>query len=258
VNRFPNWGLRECEQAFGWNLNEWLYFGGYPGSEIFKSDVLQWKQYISDAFIESIIAKDVIQLQPITKPTLMRHLFGLAATFPAQILSYNKMLGQLQEAGNTTTLAQYLRMLETAYIVSGLELFSKGQIRRRGSSPKFILWNNALINGLSLKDYDETLADPAWWGRIVENAVGAHLHNSLAGRNVSVTYWRKGHSEVDFVLSSGNNLLALEVKSGRSGRHSGLEAFSHHYPEAKIQIIGQAGLPLEEFFKLDPIELLEY
>ena len=187
----------------------------------------------------------------------MRHLFGLAATFPAQILSFNKMLGQLQEAGNTTTLAQYLRMLETAYIVSGLELFSKGQIRRRGSSPKFILWNNALINGLSLKDYEETLADPVWWGRIVENAVGAHLLNTLAGKNVSVTYWRKGHFEVDFVLSLGNNLLALEVKSGRSGHTSGLEAFRHHYPEAKTQIIGQAGLPLEEFFKLDPLELLE-
>lgn len=255
VNRFGHWSWPECAEAFGWGLNEWLYFGGYPGAVIFKQDVDQWKQYIADAFVESIIAKDVLQLQPVTKPALMRHLFGLAATFPAQVYSYNKMLGQLQDAGNATTLAQYLGMLETAYIVSGLELFSRGQVRRRGSSPKLILWNNALINGLSLKGYEETVADSVWWGRLVENAVGAHLLNSLAGKNVAVTYWRQGADEVDFVLSSGRRLIALEVKSGRSGRTSGLEAFKHKYPQAEVCVIGGAGMPLEEFFSGDPVAM---
>ncbi|MBN1359637.1 MAG: ATP-binding protein [Sedimentisphaerales bacterium] len=255
VNRFGHWSWPECAEAFGWSLNEWLYFGGYPGAVVFKQDVAQWKQYIADAFVESIIARDVLQLQPVTKPALMRHLFGLAATFPAQVLSYNKMLGQLQDAGNATTLAQYLGMLETAYIVSGLELFSKGQVRRRGSSPKLILWNNALINALSLKGYEETLADSVWWGRLVENAVGAHLLNSLAGKNVAVTYWRKGPAEVDFVLSSGRRLVALEVKSGRAGRLPGLEAFKHSYPEAQACVVGGAGMPLEEFFGADPLGL---
>ena len=256
VNRFVHWSWSECIEAFGWSLNEWLYFGGYPGSEIFRKDASQWKQYISDAFVESVIARDVLQMQPVTKPALMRHLFGLAVTFPAQIFSYNKMLGQLQDAGNTTTLAHYLRMLDTAYLVSGLELFSKGQIRHRGSSPKLILWNNALINGLSLKGFDESLADSVWWGRIVENAAGAHLLNGLAGRNVSVTYWRRGAAEVDFVLSAGDRTVAIEIKSGRSGRVSGLEAFRTHYPKAEAMIIGGPGLPLEEFFRTDPIDLL--
>ncbi len=256
VNRFPHWSWAECAGAFGWSLNEWLYLGGYPGSEVFRRDEARWKQYISDAFVESVISKDVLQTQPVTKPALMRHLFGLAVTFPAQVLSYNKMLGQLQDAGNTTTLAHYLRMLDTAYLVSGLELYSKGQIRHRGSSPKLILWNNALINGLSLKGFDEVLADPVWWGRIVENAAGAHLLNGLAGKNVSVTYWRSGTAEVDFVLATGDHTLALEIKSGRSGRVSGLEAFRGRYPRAQAKIIGGPGLPLEEFFRTDPIHLL--
>lgn len=256
LNRFTHWSFGESAEAFGWTLPEWLYFGGYPGGALFKSETLQWKQYINDSLIETVLSKDVLQLHPITKPALMRNLFGLATTFPSQILSYNKMLGQLQEAGNTTTLAHYLSVLGSAFLASGLELFSKGHIRKRGSSPKLILWNNALINGVSLKDYEETQRDHALWGRIVENAVGAHLLNSLAGRPISITYWRKGKAEVDFVLNAGERVVALEVKSGRQGRVSGLAAFRKQYPEAAAFIIGGNGIPLEEFFRANPQELL--
>lgn len=256
VNRFTHWSFDECAKAFGWNLNEWLYFGGYPGAAVFKEDLTQWKQYINDSLIETVLSKDVLQLHPITKPALMRNLFGLATTFPSQVLSYNKMLGQLQEAGNTTTLAHYLDILSTAFLASGLELFSKGHIRKRGSSPKLILWNNALINGISLKDYDQTFSDSSLWGRIVENAVGAHLLNKLSGSSVSITYWRKGNDEVDFVLNAGEQVIALEVKSGRPGRVSGLDAFRKQYPKAEAVIIGANGISLEEFFNSDPQQLL--
>lgn len=256
LNRYPHWSWPECAAAFGWTLNDWLYFGGYPGGEIFKKDDFRWKQYITDSLIDTVIAKDVLQLHPVTKPALLHNLFGLAATFPAQIFSYNKMLGQLQEAGNATTVAHYLRILGQAYLVSGLELFSKGHIRKRGSSPKFILWNNALINGLSLKDRTQSLADPVWRGRVVENAVGAYLLNSLAGRPVSITYWRKGPAEVDFVLQSGTDVVALEIKSGRQGKVSGLQAFKNEYKNARIRIIGGNGIPLEEFFTTPPEKLL--
>lgn len=256
LNRFTHWSWPECAEAFGWSLNDWLYFGGYPGGEIFKKDSFRWKQYITDSLIDTVISKDVLQLNPITKPALLHNLFGLAATFPSQIFSYNKMLGQLQEAGNTTTVAHYLRILGQAYLVSGLELFAKGQIRKRGSSPKFILWNNALINGLSLKDQQQSLAEPVWWGRIVENAVGAYLLNSLAGRPISITYWRKGSAEVDFVLHSGEQIVALEIKSGRQGKTSGLQAFKKEYKNASIRIIGANGIPLEEFFSINPEKLL--
>lgn len=256
MNRFTHWSYDECAGAFGWTLPEWLYFGGYPGTAIFKDNIRQWKQYVNDSLIETVLSKDVLQLHPITKPALMRHLFGLATTFPSQILSYNKMLGQLQEAGNTTTLAHYLAILSTAFLASGLELFSKGHIRKRGSSPKLILWNNALINGISLRDYEQTFSDKTFWGRLVENAVGAHLLNKLAGSPVSITYWRKGDQEVDFILSAGEKIIALEVKSGRPGRVSGLAAFKKHYPDSEALIIGAHGISLEEFFRSDPRQLL--
>ncbi len=256
LNRFTHWSFDECAEAFGWNLHEWLYFGGYPGAAVFKEDPIQWKQYINDSLVETVLSKDVLQLHPITKPALMRNLFGLATTFPSQVLSYNKMLGQLQEAGNTTTLAHYLDILSTAFLASGLELFSKGHIRKRGSSPKLILWNNALINGISLRDYDQTCSDSSLWGRIVENAVGAHLLNKLSGSSVSITYWRKGNDEVDFVLNAGEQVVALEVKSGRPGRVSGLDVFRKQYPEADAVIIGANGISLEEFFSSAPQQLL--
>ena len=254
--RFTHWSYPECAEAFGWSLNDWFYYGGYPGGDVFKADDFQWKQYISNALVETVISKDVLQMHPITKPALLHNLFGLAATFPSQIFSYNKMLGQLQEAGNTTTVAHYLRILGQAYLVSGLELFSMGQNRKRGSSPKLILWNNALVNGLSLKSYEQTLGDPVWWGRVVENAVGAYLLNAFAGKSVSVTYWRKRSAEVDFVVHTGNDVVALEIKSGRQGKVSGLQAFKGEYKKSRAIIIGGNGIPLQEFLSTPPEKLL--
>lgn len=193
-------------------------------------------------------ARDVLQLQKITKPTLLRHLFALAATFPAQILSYNKMLGQLQDVGNTTTIAHYLRMLETAFPVSGLELFSRGSARKRGSSPKLLLWNNALVNALSNRSFDESIADASWWGRLVENAVGGYLLNMLSSADYTITYWRDKDREVDFVITRGAKLWAVEVKSGRGGKTSGLESFRARYQDARILVVGDQGIPLQEFF----------
>jgi len=190
----------------------------------------------------------LVQMQTIAKPALLRHLFALAAHYPAQILSYNKMLGQLQDAGNTVTLAAYLRLLETAFLASGLELYSRAQIRKRGSSPKLILWNNALVNAPSLKSYAEAFADGAWWGRLVENAVGAHLLNHLQGPQWSLGYWRDAGEEVDFVVSHGAHTSAIEVKSGRSGKTSGMGAFRRRYPKAKLWLVGETGIPLAEFF----------
>lgn len=195
-----------------------------------------------------MVSRDVLQLQTVNKPALLRHLFALSATFPAQILSYTKMRGQLQDAGNTTTLAHYLGLLEGAFLASGLELFSRGKVRQRGSSPKLILWNNALINATSLRSFAEARRDGSWWGRLVENAVGAHLLNELQGPQWSVTYWRDGIREVDFVVSHGNDVWAIEVKSGRSGRTGGIEAFRKAYPKARTWLFGADGVKLEEFF----------
>src|SRR3990172_6628485 len=232
LHRCGHWTFRECVDAFGWDLPRWLYFGGYPGAAAYCDDERMWKRYVTDSLFE----------------TLLRHLFALAATFPAQVLSYNKMLGQLQDAGNTTTLAHYLRLLETAFLASGLELFSRGSVRKRGSSPKLLLWNNALINALSTRSFDESIADTSWWGRLVENAGGGHLANGLHPADYSLTYWRKGKYEVDFVIARGTKLWAIEVKSGRSGKTPGLDPFRAPYPEARLLVVGGNGIPLPEFF----------
>ena len=248
LHRCLHWSWPECAQAFGWNLDRWIYFGGYPGAAALADDETVWKRYVTDSLIETVLARDVVQMQTITKPALLRHLFALAAQFPAQIFSYNKMLGQLNDAGNTVTLAGYLRLLETAFLASGLELYSKGQGRKRGSSPKLILWNNALVTATSLKAFDQTFADGSWWGRLVENAVGAHLLNHLQGSPWSVAYWRDADAEVDFVVSHGAQIWALEVKSGRGGKVSGLTAFRQRYPKAKAWLVGTTGIPLADFF----------
>lgn len=252
LHHCTHWSWPECRAAFGFNLEQWIYFGGYPGAASFINDEPTWKRYISDSLIETVIARDVLQLQTVTKPALLRHLFGLAAQFPAQILSYNKMLGQLHDAGNTVTLANYLRLLETAFLSSGLELYSKGQMRKRGSSPKLVHWNNALVSAQSIRNFEQAFADGPWWGRLVENAVGAHLLNHLPAPMWNISYWRDGDAEVDFIVSRGSQTWAVEVKSGREKRFDGLAAFRKRYPKSKTWIVGPSGIPLAEFFERNP------
>lgn len=257
LHRCMHWGWPECQAAFGWGLDEWLYFGGYPGAAVFADDEEAWRQYIADAMIETVLSRDVFLLAPVTKPILMRHLFGLSARYPAQILSYNKMLGQLQDVGNTTTLAHYLKLLEAAFLVSGLEQYSAGQVRQRGSSPKLIFWNNALIHAMSGLTRQATMADSAWYGRIVENAVGAHLLNGLQGMEWSVTYWRDGNKEVDFVVRRGSRVWGIEVKTGQVGKLSGVQAFRRRYPDTDMWVIGSGGLSLETFLTRNPGHFFE-
>ncbi len=256
LHRCPHWTFQECRDAFGWDLNQWLFFGGYPGGASFNADETNWKRYITDSLIETVLARDVLQMTKIIKPALLRHLFTLSATMPAQIVSYTKMVGQLQDAGNTTTLAHYLKLLESAFLVSGLEAFSPGFQRKRGSSPKLILWNNALVNALSTRTLERSLADPVWWGRLVENAVGGYLCNHLNSVEYTLTYWRDRNQEVDFVISRGRDAWAVEVKSGRSGKSAGLQRFRDRYPKVKTVMVGGTGIPLEEFFSKEPTAFL--
>lgn len=251
LHRLSHWGYAECRDAFGLSLDQWIYFGGYPGAVPFMEDESSWKRYIADSLIETVLARDVLQMSKVAKPVLLRHLFALAATFPAQSVSYTKMLGQLHDAGNTTTLAHYLKLLESAFLASGLELFSRGLQRKRGSSPKLILWNNALVNALSTRSFADSLSDTIWWGRLVENAIGAHLCNGLRSVEYTITYWRDGNYEVDFVVTRGRDIWAIEVKSGRSGKTTGLTRFRTRYPDARVLLVGSHGIPLAEFFGND-------
>ena len=256
LHRAPHWAWPECREAFGWDLDRWLFYGGYPGAAPLVNDEPAWRAYVTDSLIDTVISRDVLALHTVRKPALLRNLFLLAARFPARVLSYTKMLGQLTEAGNTTTLSHYLRLLESAFLVSGLERFSAGQARSRGSIPKLVLWNNALVSALSPAGYDTVRADAARWGRLVENAVGAHLLNHLGGLTFDVTYWRHRSDEIDYVVETGDSRWAIEVKSGSPRRNPGLDAFRRRWPDARPLVVGSGGMGLEEFFAADPRDLL--
>jgi predicted AAA+ superfamily ATPase len=251
LHRCRHWGYSDCRAAFGFTLDQWLFFGGYPGAAAFRRDESRWRRYITDALIETAIARDVLAFEKVTKPALLRQLFGLATRHPAEILSFNKMLGSLQDAGNTVTLAHYLKLLDGAFLVSGLERVSGGP-RERGSSPKLIAWNNALVSSLSGLSFREAKDEPEFWGRLVENAVGAHLLNELDASRFHVGYFRDRNDEVDFVATAGGRRVGIEVKSGRSGRLTGLRRFVERFEGARGIVVGAGGLPLDEALVGDP------
>jgi len=250
VIRVPHWSLGEMHEAFGFGLDRYLAFGGYPGAAPLVRDPARWSAYVRDSLVETTLARDVLQLTRVEKPMLLRRLFEFACTHSAQQLSYQKMLGQLQDAGNTVTLAHYLRLLAAAGMVMGIEKYSGSTVRQRASSPKLQVLNNALATAMLGDDPRALLADPETRGRLTESAVGAHLANAAAVGECTLHYWRERDLEVDFVVAKGRKLLAIEVKSGRKREGvPGVGAFCKAYPEAKPLLVGTGGIAVEEFLR---------
>jgi len=248
VLHLPHWSYAEMHAAFGWSLDPYLFYGGYPGAAPLIVEPGRWARYIKDALIETTISRDVLLLTRVDKPALLRRLFELSCAYSGQVLSYQKMLGQLQDAGNTTTLAHYLELLAGAGMVCGLQKFAGAQARQRGSSPKLQVLNSALIGAQSGMTLAEARADPAFWGRIVESAAGAHLANAAAAGECELFYWRDRNREVDFVVRAGRTVTAIEVKSGRSrDTLPGMEAFSAAFKPKRKLLVGGDGIALEEF-----------
>lgn len=244
----PHWSLGEMQEAFGWNLEQYIYHGAYPGAAPLIGEPERWRRYIVESLIETTISRDILLVTRVDKPALLRQMFQLGCDYSGQILAYQKMLGQLHDAGNTVTLAHYLQLLRGAGMVAGLEKFSHGQVRQRGSSPKLQVLNTALMTAPAGRTFAEARTDGNYWGRLVESCVGAHLLNTSMGTDLRVTYWRDRNHEVDFVLQQGQHITAIEVKSGR-GKESlpGMEAFARQYkPKRQLQVGGQ-GIPIEEF-----------
>jgi predicted AAA+ superfamily ATPase len=243
-----HWSFGEMREAFGWDVERYVYFGGYPGAAGLTGDRNRWSRDIVDSLIETTVSRDILLMTRIDKPALLRRLFHLACDYSGQVLSYQKMVGQLQDAGNTTTLAHYLDLLAGAGMVAGIPKFSGRRVRQRGSSPKLQVLNTALMTAQSPLSFEEALRNRDYWGRLVESAVGAHLHNSSAGAGVEISYWRDRGKEVDFILRSGKSIVALEVKSSRrKDSLPGLAAFGKLYPAARKLTVGDQGIPLEEF-----------
>ncbi|MFM8717694.1 MAG: ATP-binding protein [Spartobacteria bacterium] len=249
LHRCSHWSWPEMREAFGWDLETWIVFGGYPGAASYIDDPELWIRYVSDSLIETTLSRDILQLETVAKPALLRHLFGLAAHYPSQVLSFNKMLGQLVDAGNTTTLSHYLQLLGQAFLITGLTSYAGGEVRRRASSPKLIIQNNALVTASNPRALAMKSMDAAWRGRLVENAVGAALLREYSHSSATLHYWRDGMLEADFVVADGPQLFGIEVKSGRPNKISGLAAFKKKYPKSIPLIIGSSGIPLEKFFE---------
>jgi uncharacterized protein len=243
-----HWSFREMKEAFGWSLEQYLYFGGYPGAATLIEDENRWKRYIVDALIETTLSRDILLMTRVDKPALLRRLFKLACVYSGQVLSYQKMLGRLQDAGNTTTLAHYLNLLRGAGLVMGLSKYAGQALRQRASSPKLQVLNTALMTSLSPLDFEGAKRERDFWGRLVESSAGSALANSIRDHGMELFYWSHRNMEVDFVLARGNALTAIEVKSGRrKATLAGMNAFSGEFKVKKKLLVGGDGIPLEEF-----------
>jgi uncharacterized protein len=253
-----HWSFTEMRSAFGWSLDQYIYFGGYPGAASLINDRDRWAQYILQSLIETTISRDILLMTRVDKPALLRQLFHLGCSYSGQVVSYQKLVGQLQDAGNTTTLAHYLDLLQGAGMLAGLQKYAGNELRRRGSSPKLLVLNTAFISAQSHITLSEAKRQPDFWGRLVESAVGAHLMNGSVGTPILVHYWREASDEVGFILHRGKWTTAIEVKSGRRRESlSGITKFAELYRPQRKLLVGTDGMPLEEFFGLQPSALVE-
>ncbi len=257
VLHLPHWTFSEMRDAFGWSVDRYLYFGGYPGAAPLAREPKRWSRYVLDALVEPTISRDVLLLSRVDKPALLRRLFELGTRYSGQMLSYTKMLGQLVDSGNTTTLAHYLDLLAAAGMLVGIPKYAGEVIRQRASSPKLQVFNTALLSAVSGLSPRAARADGETWGRLVESAVGAHLVNAAAAGECEVFYWRDRNVEVDFVVKRGRALTAVEVKSGRRREvPQGLIDFEKQFRPQRVLLVGGDGLGIEQFLSRSVAELV--
>ncbi len=250
-----HWSLREMETAFGMTLDEFVWFGGYPGAAPLIREPDRWRDYILNGLVETTVSKDILMMTRVDKPALLRQLFELGCSYSGQILSYTKLLGQLQDAGNTTTLSHYAQLLDSAGLLSSLEKYAVDKARQRGSIPKWQVQNSALFSIFSPYSFEQVRANPVEWGRWVETAVGVHLSRAAQTNRLKLFYWREGNDEVDFVLQQGHQVVGLEVKSGRRQSAPGMTVFQRKMHPDKVLLVGQSGIPWIDFLRADPFSL---
>ena len=252
-----HWSFQEMQEAFGWDINQYVYFGGYPGSAPYVNNEARWRKYMRESIIAPAIEKDVLQTTYIYKPALMHQLFHLGCAYSGELLSYNKMLGLLQDAGNATTLVNYMEVLGESKLLTGLPKYVMDASRKYRTIPKLQVYNNALLTALTEGvSYEKVFTDPQLWGRWVESTVGCYLLDKADELDCDLFYWREDNEEVDFVLRRADKLLAIEVKSGKRQSNSGLSTFRQMYNPQHSLVVGGQALPLEDLFKGNIASLL--
>lgn len=256
VIRIGHWSYPEMKEAFSWSLDQWIYYGGYPGSAPLISQERRWRKYIKDSLVAPSIEKDVIMTSRIYKPALMKQVFNLGCSYSGRILSVTKMLGQLQDSGNVTTLQSYLNILNQANLLASLQKYASDDSRKVRSIPKFQVYNNALFTSTRHTTFSDARIDTREWGRWVESAVGAFLLSKAEEEDYEVFYWRERDDEVDFVINRDGRLTAIEVKSGGRSANRGLPLFNDAFRPERAFVVGTGGVSLEDFFCADLLDVI--
>ena len=254
--RMPHWSYSEMHEAFDLDIDQYIYYGGYPGGAMYIDDERRWRRYIKDSIVAPAIEKDVLRTKVIYKPALMKQLFELGCAYSGEELSLNKMLGQLQDAGNVTTLASYLTTLDESRLLCGLNKYASDNARKYNSVPKLMVYNTALFSVQSGMSFSKAYTTPKSWGRWVESAVGAHLLNQADEYDYKLYYWREREDEVDFVIEYDKKCIAIEMKSGRRTTNNGLALFRERFHPVHSFVVGSGGIPIDEFLTCDIGRLL--
>lgn len=249
--RMGHWSYCEMRDAFGWTLEQYIYYGGYPGTAPLISDEVRWKRYVKDSLVEAALSNDVLAMTNLYKPALLKRLFELGCSYSGELLSLTKMMGQLQDKGNVTTLANYIQVLDECHLLAGLQKYSGDQARRYASVPKYQVYNNALMNVYGSSTFEEQRLDLEKWGRLVESAVGSHLLNYADKLDYKVCYWREKNNEVDFIVERNHKVWAIEVKSGKRGMNKGLGLFREAFHPYRAFVVGTDGISVEDFLSAD-------
>ncbi len=257
IIRMPHWSYAEMHDAFGMDINQFIYFGGYPGGAKLISNEARWRRYIKDSIIAPAIERDILMTKVIYKPELMKQLFELGCTYSGEEISLTKLLGQLQDAGNVTTLANYLTTLAESQLLCGLQKYANDNARKYNSVPKMMVYNTSLFTALAGMTFKKVFTTPKLWGRWVESIVGAHVLNMAEELDYKVYYWREKNDEVDFIIEYNNQCIAIEVKSGRRTTNEGLSKFSSKFHPKHSFVVGSGGVPVEEFLSWDMSVLFE-
>lgn len=253
--RMGHWTFPEMREAFGMSLEQYIYYGGYPGAAPLINDYDRWSQYIESAIVDATINKDILQNNVVSKPALLRQTFELGATYSSQELSLTKLIGQLQDAGNTTTISSYLKLLSDAGMLTGLQKFANDAARKRASAPKFQVYNSALRNIYTDLALEQAAIQPKEWGRYFESAIGAHIVSQAFVDRYDVYYWREGNDEVDYILQKKNKIIAIEVKSNHENHTTGLAKFKEKFHPDNILLVGPEGMSAEDFLSTSPFGL---
>ena len=249
--RMSHWSYKEMKECFGFNVDQYLFYGGYPGAATLINDNDRFEQYIQSAIIDATINKDILMDTPISKPALLKQTFELGAAYSGNLLSLNKMLGSLQDAGNTSTLAGYINLLNESGLLCGLHKYSVDMSRRKASIPKFQAYNNALKMVYSPLTFEQAILDRKAWGHILESGIGAYLVSQAFIHRIEVFYWRERNDEVDFILQKKGSIVAIEVKSNAEKRTDGLDKFRQTFNPKSSFIVGDGGVRVEDFLSMD-------